>query len=1179
MSVGKKAQVDDQRRELARSVRACTIEQFHQQMVDTGVSRAFVVYENGEFTLSHPKLLKPVQAFLELSHDFARHEGIFIGREEGIPTLFFAFVHDTRRGLSQGGLRFTRYPNLADLLVDGVRLAQGMTRKNALAGLWWGGGKGIVPLPSGYERPEHMTDRQERTRIFEAYGRFVASLGGIYYTAEDVGTNTPDMDAILRQNRFVTCISPSLGGSGNPSPHTARGVFRAMQAAWLFLAKTDRLEGVRVAVQGAGNVGAPLIELLDDAGARVWICDINEEALRRMTERRPRVQVVPTDQIFDLDVDVFAPCARGAEVNRQTIPRLKARLVCGAANNILKEPEDAERLRQRGILFVPDYVCNRMGITNCADEWLGYLEEDVRLAAERVYPDTSRVLKHAINLGVSTLYAADELADIAASELHPMLGHRGRRIIDHLMVSGWHLGSEKPRRSGNGRSAVGPGFDPALDEPRLRVTWEREERFHGEGPAIATAPISAAARPHLAAFVSPLLMDVRARAQEWLTGERPRRVAGSDHGGLALQLAVEWSLPYERQSIGRPEFIELCQDAYSRNEAAIREQLHQLGVGFDPQAWLDPMEDNVAPVIQRLFYTLSDAGLIVRENRLAHRCPHCESVLVSSDLKRSKLEVHERFILRFRTRSGEEVEAATFSPELVLGAVAVVVNPTGRFGHLAGETAVHPLGNALLPIWAEPSLGVDAELLVPSCSVRDAQIARAHGVVEAPVVFGERGLVRLPGSALELPREEARRGVLARLGEAVRREEGQWLESVLRCGRCETIVTPDTSPQLFVHLDRAISHLRQAIDNGGVQFSDERWRERVLAYLGEMEPWAISRQYWWGNEIPGDGDEVLSTWFSLAAWTLCGMGWPDDPTPDPIAEVFVDPDWLLRWVVPSQLLALVVTGRPAFRYVHVHGAVHILDRKLSEIPGAPANARDEDRYLYKVVHRPMRRSLGNVVEPGTLVRRFGADALRLGYLLALSTGTTSEVVTLGESHLRRARRAVHSLVAKVTGLVGLVREPLRVGEPRPSDRWIVARCAALARTVRGAYEAHRYAQAAELLVDAIESFVQYANVAAARRKQGDLGAVRGATALAVTELAQAFAPLCPYLFAGLSDWLAERCPAEERGWGARPWTADLEQALYDEDGSALTGVLERDSSPAERQELERITGRRIVAEA
>jgi leucine dehydrogenase len=257
-----------------------------------------------------------------------------------LETLFFAFVHDTRRGLAQGGLRFSKYNSLADLLVDGLRLSQGMTRKNALAGLWWGGGKGIMAFPPDIDSPEQLKAGSDKRRAyFEAYGRFIASLGGIYYTAEDVGTNTDDMNALLSKNRFTTCVSSVMGGSGNPSPFTARGVFKAMQAAWKVISGTDDLKGVKVSVQGAGNVGYPLIKLLYETGAKIWFSDMSETRIKELLEEMPELTLVKGEEIFDLDVDVFAPCAIGAQVNSQTIPRLKVKLVCGAANNILKEPE------------------------------------------------------------------------------------------------------------------------------------------------------------------------------------------------------------------------------------------------------------------------------------------------------------------------------------------------------------------------------------------------------------------------------------------------------------------------------------------------------------------------------------------------------------------------------------------------------------------------------------------------------------------------------------------------------------------------------------------------------------------------------------------------------------------------------------------------------------------------
>jgi valyl-tRNA synthetase len=358
-----------------------------------------------------------------------------------------------------------------------------------------------------------------------------------------------------------------------------------------------------------------------------------------------------------------------------------------------------------------------------------------------------------------------------------------------------------------------------------------------------------------------------------------------------------------------------------------------------------------------------------------------------------------------------------------------------------------------------------------------------------------------------------------------------------RCGRCESVVEPDSSPQLFVHLEGMAAHLRRAVANGAVAFSGERWTKSVLADLEGLDPWCISRQYWWGNEVPNSfagfhrpADEVLSSWFSLAAWTLRALGWPESAAPEPIEDVFVDPAWLRRWVVPSQLLALHLTGRPAFLRVHVHGTVQIRDRNLlRREDAAPEEFRDEEIYQYRTALRPMRKDLGNVVEPATLIRRFGADALRLGFLLALDRGPV-ESVALGEGELRRARRAVQSLVSKVTGLYGMVREPLRTGEPREADRAIVDRSAGAARDARKALEEHRYTHAAELLVEAVEAFADYANAAAERRHEagGDLGAIRAATFQALAEMRPAFGPLCPYLFERLVRWTGERCPGEER---------------------------------------------------
>lgn len=1124
---------DEKRRARARVVRQWSVTDFHRQLEQAGISRACVLFENGEFTLSHPQILAPVQAFFELSQDFSNHEGVFIGREDGIPTLFFAFVHDTRRGLAQGGLRFWRYDSVAEVLMDGLRLAQGMTRKNALAGLWWGGGKGIIPLPPNLKMPDELPPGSERRRLFEAYGRFVASLGGIYYTAEDVGTKTADMDAILSQNRFTTCISTALGGSGNPSPFTAQGVLRGMQAAWRFITGTDDLRGVRVAVQGAGNVGRPLIEMLDDLGAAVWIADVNEQAIQALKAKRPRLQVIGPEEIFDLEADILAPCARGGVINAHTIPRLKVRLVCGAANNILLEERyDPERLWRRGITFVPDYVCNRMGITNCCDEWHGYLQDDIRVAAERVYPDTLRVLRHARNLFIPPTQAANELADVAASELHPILGHRGRRIVDHLLASNWS-GARRMRA----HDATRPIFDPPLDEPALRLAWDKQGRFRGEHGSLAAAPISAVSSPNLASFTSPLLLDVRARARELLTNQRPRRVLGTDHGGLALQLAIENSLPYEREEVGRPEFTAICRDFFNRNDAEIREQMQQLGIGFDQAGWLNPMAEAGRRAVERLFYSLKDAGLIVREKRWAYQCPRCRTVLVASEVSRAKLKVDHHYSIRFRTKTGA-LETKTHFPELVLGAVAVAVKAAGPFGRFAGQMASHPVSGAALPILAVAELAADAVFLVPAHHRSDEQIARLAQLEEAIVIFDEKGAVSVPGYEPLSP-TEARRKVLEHIGADATQIPGHEAIDAHRCQRCESVVYQRNSAQLFVRVEAGAGHLRRGIETGAVRFSHPRWQERVLAHLAGLEPWCISRQHWWGNEIPENPQEVLSTWFSLAAWSLQGAGWPAQPVPAAIEEVFVDPDLLLRWVVPSQIVAYLITGRPVFQHIQVHGSLQISERALLPQPGAAEDLADEERFRFRMVRRPMRHSLGNVVQPSTLIRRFGADALRLGYLLCVESGF-QEVATASESKLRRGRKAVHLLLAKLAGLHNLLGEAKPGGEARPADCWLIAQTVVAADAAHKAYEAQHYAEAAVVLIEMIEAFGRYANVVAARKQAGSNPGVPHATVAAViARMATAFSPICPFLFEKVAAWTADRFADAGPAPVVEPWMDDL----------------------------------------
>lgn len=1121
--------VNDRRRDQARTVRHLSIEDFHQQLIQHNIYRAFILFENGQFQLSHPKIMHNIRAFLELSQDFSNHEGIFIGREKGLDSLFWAFVHDTRRGLAQGGLRFHHYQSLADVLVDGLRLSQGMTRKNALAGLKWGGGKGIMTLPERFSHPSQFAQGPDRQRYFEAYGRFVASLGGIYYTAEDVGTNTPDMASIQSQNRFTTCIPESHGGSGNPSSFTARGVLRAMQAAWQSLTGQEQLYGVKIAVQGTGNVGSPLIRYLDDLGAEIWVSDINQNALEVLKKERPRLHIIDQpDAIFDLDVDIFAPCAIGAVVNVETIPRLKVRLICGAANNILKEPEsDAELLHKKGIGMVPDFVCNRMGIVNCADEWQGYLAEDVRLAAEQVFPDTLRIFKYARTRNTTSTQAAIDLADMAASELHPMLGHRGRRIMDHLVHSRWQqFTPETAFRDTTPR--LEPAFIPALDEPRLLVKWEQAGRFQADAQySLAATPISTASNPDLGSTLSALLLDIKARALQAYQGDKPQRILGSEHGGLALQIAVEQALPHEREEIGRSEFVSLCRDYYNKHDAETRKQIHQLGIGFDPRKWISPMEGSARKAIERAYNFLKRAHLLYTLEAIAYHCPRCESIRVASDVirqHRPQLDCYQIDLLRHQDKT---LSVKLLYPEFLPGAVALAIHPDSSWASLAGETFVHPLTGQNIPIVVTHLAEGDAELICPLIHKHHEKIAQEFLLSERIQIFDTQGKICVTDFN-GLSREEARIAILNRLGaKHWQKIEGEWLVETPLCGRCEAIVLPRYGNQLFVKIDEAVLDLRKKIESDEITFSHPMWKQKMLGILSELKLWCISRQYLWGNELPDHPQEVLSTWFTMAIWSLHGAGWPDNPKPAPIDEVFVDAELLFRWIITSQLAALILTGQPIFKHIHVHGTLHVMERSLKQRENHSLHALDEERFLLHMVRRPMRYRLGNVREPITLIRRYGADALRLGYVLALETHAP-DVILLSEDRLRLARRSLNRLVTKITGLFNLVRREEQAGPPRLLDHWMLYDLQHIQHDMECHYLANDFAAVGQTLVQICENIVQYINtVIVIRRQQPDFGAVRTTLLALLEQMQRIFSPICPFTFESLQSWMALRVGPDE----------------------------------------------------
>lgn len=422
---------------------------FSQFLKEQNIHRFFFVYdfESKKVSPSHTVLQPIAEMLMADKRDFDEHEGLFFELDDQTDTILGATVHNTRRGQAAGGVRYWHYGSIEEYIRDGLRLAQGMTRKNALAGLWWGGGKGVMA-----QDPEvDVAEPKNRARIYRKYGEFMTSLNGCYVTAEDVGTSVEDMAEIFFNTRFTTCIPFDKGGSGNPSIPTAKGVVSGIEAALEFL-KLGDFSDKTVAVMGAGHVGAPLIRFLFEKGVKkVKAFDISKENIDNLIAENSRMPleakvILPGDDtIFSTQCDIFAPCATGAILNPKTIPLLKAKIICGAANNQLEDADrDGPALVARNILYVPDFLTNRMGIVNCANEQYGFVDNDEMIERHfdkdweySIYQTALRVFEDAQKNNQSPAHIANIHADEMARVLHPVFGHRGYKIIASLMQSDW----------------------------------------------------------------------------------------------------------------------------------------------------------------------------------------------------------------------------------------------------------------------------------------------------------------------------------------------------------------------------------------------------------------------------------------------------------------------------------------------------------------------------------------------------------------------------------------------------------------------------------------------------------------------------------------------------------------------------------------------------------------------
>jgi len=332
----------------------------------------------------------------ELKTESCEYERV-VAAEEGDYRGFVA-IHSTALGPAVGGTRFWTYLNDDSAIKDLLRLARGMTYKNALAGIPFGGGKSIVL------RNPNTTDREA---LFRAHGRFVETFGGSYITAEDVGTNPHDMAVVREETKHVAGL---MGLSGDPSPFTARGVFRALEASARHRWGADTLSGRTVALQGCGNVGYYLASNLHKAGARLIVTDVDAAKVERVVKDFGATAVEP-DEIYGSEADVFAPCALGGIINDTTIPQFKVEIVVGGANNQLLEPQHGDELSRRGILYAPDYAANAGGIINGCRELLGWRAEQSAAKVDEIYDTVLDIFRTAEAEGIPTYQAADRLAE------------------------------------------------------------------------------------------------------------------------------------------------------------------------------------------------------------------------------------------------------------------------------------------------------------------------------------------------------------------------------------------------------------------------------------------------------------------------------------------------------------------------------------------------------------------------------------------------------------------------------------------------------------------------------------------------------------------------------------------------------------------------------------------------
>lgn len=429
--------------------------QFVEFLRSRKIQRCFAIWNGESVVTSHPEI-QELADWMNTGRErqFRRHEALFMQLGLRTGCLLTAFLWRTDRGQAYGGIRLQPYNTLEQLLQDGLRQSTLLGVKAALAGIWLGGGKGIIPQPDDRQhvQPEF------RQALFYDYGDFLSSLNGCYVAGLDIGVNSQDMANVHMRTRWAVNVPGDMGGSGNAAPLIAKGVVCALEAA-LEHGQLGSLRGKSVCVQGAGSIGREImLSLVDQGISQLHVTDVHQkrvddayDLLAGRLGSRLKVTRVPVGDVSILKekCDILVPCAIPHILSPQTIPSLGAQVVCGPVNEQRVSDDDCQLLQDHGVLYVPEYLFNRMAVVNSAYEWYGRLQEDPEL--EKHFGNSwehsigvmvRRVLCQASEQGQSPVLVADALAEGLSRQLHPLWPGRARQVISALVTHGWHRGHD-----------------------------------------------------------------------------------------------------------------------------------------------------------------------------------------------------------------------------------------------------------------------------------------------------------------------------------------------------------------------------------------------------------------------------------------------------------------------------------------------------------------------------------------------------------------------------------------------------------------------------------------------------------------------------------------------------------------------------------------------------------------